>query len=93
MQADEFKVLAIDPGSASTKFAVYANERLELVRNLSQADSEMAPFLGRPILDQLEFRQSTIEAELRDAGYELAQLHAVAGRGGMIAHCPAAHTK
>ncbi len=88
MQADEFKVLAIDPGSASTKFAVYANERLELVRNLSHSDSEMAPFLGRPILDQLEFRQSTIEAELRDAGYELAQLHAVAGRGGMIRPLP-----
>jgi butyrate kinase len=84
MQAGEFRVLAINPGSASTKFAVYANERLKLVRNLSHSDSEMASFLGRPILDQLEFRQRKIEAELRDAGYELKQLHAVAGRGGMI---------
>jgi butyrate kinase len=84
MQAGEFRVLSIDPGSASTKFAVYVNERPELVRNLSHADSEMACFLGRPILDQLEYRQRQIEAELRDAGYELTQLYGVAGRGGMI---------
>jgi butyrate kinase len=84
MQAGEFSVLAIDPGSASTKIAVYTNERPELVRNLSHSDSEMGPFLGRPILDQLDFRQRKIEAELRDAGYELNHFQAVAGRGGMI---------
>jgi butyrate kinase len=84
MQADEFRILAINPGSATTKIAVYVNERPELVRNLNHSDSEMAPFLGRPILDQLEFRQAKIEAELRDAGVDLKQLHAVAGRGGMM---------
>ena len=83
MQAGEFRVLAINPGSASTKIAVYLNEQPELVRNLNHSDSEMEPFFGRPILDQLEFRQRKIEEELCAAGYELKQLQAVAGRGGM----------
>ncbi|MGB9409116.1 MAG: butyrate kinase [Terracidiphilus sp.] len=84
MQAGEWIVLAINPGSTSTKIAVYANDRVELVRNLSHSDSEMEPFRGRPILDQLEFRQSRIELELSNAGYPLEQLQAVVGRGGLM---------
>ncbi len=84
MQPGEWRVLAINPGSTSTKIAVYAQDRAELVRNLSHSDSEMEPFRGRPILDQLEFRQSRIEQELADAGYRLEQLQAVAGRGGLM---------
>ncbi len=84
MQAGEWIVLAINPGSTSTKIAVYANDRVELVRNLSHSDSEMEPFRGRPILDQLEFRQTRIERELSDAGYPLEQLQAVVGRGGLM---------
>jgi butyrate kinase len=83
MPAGEFRVLAINPGSTSTKIAVYADERLELVRNLSHSDSEMEPFRGRPILDQLEYRQAKIEEELKRDGYELRQFKAVAGRGGL----------
>jgi butyrate kinase len=88
MQAGEFRVLAINPGSASTKIAVYMNERPELLRNMNHSDSEMEAFLGRPILDQLEFRQKKIEEELGAAGYDLKQLQAVAGRGGMTRPLP-----
>jgi butyrate kinase len=84
VRAGEWKVLAINPGSTSTKIAVYANERAELVRNLDHSDSEMEPFRGRPILDQLEFRQLRVERELSDAGYSLEALQAVAGRGGLM---------
>jgi butyrate kinase len=84
MPAGEFRVLAINPGSTSTKIAIYADERPELVRNLSHSDSEMDPFRGRPILDQLEFRQSRIERELTDAGFPLERLQAVVGRGGLM---------
>jgi butyrate kinase len=84
MQAGEWRVLAINPGSTSTKIAVYANDRAELKRNLDHAESEMEQFRGRPILDQLEFRQSCIERELSDAGYRLEQFQAVVGRGGLM---------
>ena len=84
MQAGEWRVLAINPGSTSTKIAVYANDRAELKRNLDHAESEMEQFRGRPILDQLEFRQSCIERELSDAGYRLEQFQVVVGRGGLM---------
>jgi len=45
----EFRILAINPGSISTKIAVYVNERAEWIKCLSHSDEEMAPFRGRPI--------------------------------------------
>jgi len=84
LPAVEFRILAINPGATSTKIAVYANERAEVVRNLRHPDEEMEQFRGRPILDQLEFREALIEGEVKSAGYALNQLHAVAGRGGLL---------
>lgn len=66
MPAAEFKILAINPGSTSTKFAVYCDERPCLVKNLRHSDADLAPFRGRPILDQQQFRAAQIEAALRD---------------------------
>jgi butyrate kinase len=80
----EFKILAINPGSTSTKIAVYVNERAEWVRCVSHFDAEMEPFRGRTILDQLGFRRTRIEAELTGAGYALTGFDAVAGRGGLM---------
>ena len=84
MPPGEFRLLAINPGSTSTKIAVYVNERPEWVRSVNHSDSEMEPFRGRPILDQLEFRRARIEAELKSAGYALSGFDAVVGRGGLI---------
>jgi len=84
LPAAEFKILAINPGATSTKIAVYANERAEVVRNLRHSDEEMEEYRGRPILDQLEFREALIERELSGTGSTLKQLHAVAGRGGLL---------
>ena len=84
MPRGEFRVLAINPGSTSTKIAVYANELPVLVRNLCHSDEEMESFRGRPILEQLPFRQSKIEEEVRRAGFALDEFDAVAGRGGLM---------
>jgi butyrate kinase len=84
MRRDEFCILAINPGSTSTKIAVYANEKAEWVRCVSHTDEEMEPFRGRPVLDQLGFRRARMEAELTAAGYALAGFDAVAGRGGLM---------
>ena len=84
MPPAEFRVLAINPGSTSTKIAVYVNECAEWVRCLSYSDAEMEPYRGRPILGQLEFRRARIEAELTGAGYALDGFDGVAGRGGLM---------
>jgi len=84
LPAAEFKILVINPGSTSTKFALYANERAKLVKNLRHSDEEMAQFKGRPILEQQEFRSHLIESELAAAGHNVQELSAVAGRGGLL---------
>jgi len=84
MPAAEFRVLVINPGSTSTKIAVYENGRAEWVKCLQHSDQEMEPFGGRPILAQLDFRRNQIVAELAAAGYALNAFDAVAGRGGLM---------
>ena len=88
MRAGEFLILAVNPGSISTKIAVYANDRPEMVCNLSHCDQEMEAFSGQPILDQLAFRRAAIERELDKAGFSLRQFDAVAGRGGLMRNLP-----
>lgn len=80
----DFRVLVINPGSTSTKFAVYDGDTAELVRNLRHSDEEMKQFQGRPALEQLAFRTAAIKRELSSAGIELARLRAVVGRGGLM---------
>jgi butyrate kinase len=80
----DFRVLAINPGSTSTKMAVYRGDDAELVRNLRHTDEEMKQFRGLPALQQQGFRSAAIERELRGAGIALTSLNAVAGRGGLI---------
>ncbi len=84
MPAADFIVLAINPGSTSTKLAVYRNETPLLVKNLRHSDSEMLAFRGRPILEQQEFRSEQIAAALAEAGTKIEQLNAVVGRGGLL---------
>ncbi len=88
MRAGEFLILTINPGSTSTKIGVYANEKPELVRNLSHSDEEMRQFTGRRILDQLDFRLAAIERELAADNYDIRQFDAVVGRGGLMRGLP-----
>jgi butyrate kinase len=88
VQGARFRVLVINPGSATTKFAVYLCDKPQLVRNISHTDAEMAPFRGRPILDQIDFRQSTIERVLLEEGAPLNGFDAVVGRGGLTRGLP-----
>jgi len=84
----EYRILAINPGSASTKFGVFAGTKAVLVRNLRHSEEEMAPFRGRPVLDQEEFRRAAMERELVAAGEDPCGFHAVAGRGGLLGPVP-----
>jgi butyrate kinase len=88
MPPAEFTFLAINPGSTSTKIAVYINDRPALVRHIAHSDADMQPFRGRPILGQLAFRRAAIQHELHTAGYTPANFHAVVGRGGLLRPVP-----
>ena len=84
MPAAEFRILAINPGSTSTKIAVYEDDRAVLVKNLRHSDAEMERFRGHPILEQQDFRRAQIETALTQAGILMSSLSAVVGRGGLL---------
>lgn len=84
MPAAEFRVLAINPGSTSTKFALYVNDAPALVKNIRHSDAELEQFRGRSILDQQEYRTGQIGAALKEAGHNLRELSAAVGRGGLL---------
>jgi butyrate kinase len=62
-------VLAINPGTTSTKFGIFTRAGEQLSRNIHHGDDEIGQFRGRPMLDRLEYRAVKIEAALAEAGY------------------------
>ena len=77
-----YRVLAINPGSTSTKIAVYDDETPVLIRSLRHSPEELARFASVP--DQFDWRKNLVEAALEQAGIELKSVDVVIGRGGLI---------
>ena len=84
MTDESSRVLAINPGSTSTKFGVFTREGAELERTILHGDEELARFSGRPIVARLDYRAGLIESALEEAGYKTVRFAAVAGRGGLL---------
>jgi len=76
------QILTINPGSTSTKLAIYHDAQEVLVRNLSHSAEELAPF--KNIIEQYDFRRERIADFLADAGYTAGSFAAVVGRGGLL---------
>ena len=79
------KILVVNPGSTSTKMAVYEDERPVLVRTLRHSVEELMKYPR--IIDQFEFRKNLVLAELAGAGIPMA-FDAVVGRGGLLKPIP-----
>jgi butyrate kinase len=78
------RVLAINPGSTSTKFGLYSRQGAEWVRTIRHGDEELARFGGRPMVARLEYRAAMIAQVLEDLHYTSTGIAAVAGRGGLL---------
>ncbi|MBB6215124.1 butyrate kinase [Anaerosolibacter carboniphilus] len=79
-------VLVINPGSTSTKVAIFKGEENVIQKNLSHFPEELEKF--EKITDQYEYRRNIILQWMKDEGYETAQLKAVVGRGGLLKPMP-----
>ncbi len=84
-----YRVLAINPGSTSTKISVYEGERERFTQELQHSVEELAPFDGQPITSQFAFRKEAILRFLSQNGLSVEDLDAVSGRGGLLR--PMAH--
>jgi butyrate kinase len=82
----EIKILAINPGSTSTKIAVYRDSEPIFLKNIKHSPEDFVPF--HKIADQFHFRKDIILQQLYDADISLEQVHAVMGRGGLLKPIP-----
>ena len=76
------KILTINPGSTSTKIAVFEGEEQVFKKNLKHSAEEVAKFDHSS--DQKPFRTEAIKRELKEAGIDLSEMSCVVGRGGLL---------
>lgn len=79
-------ILAINPGSTSTKIAVFDLNKKIFQKNLKHATEEIEKFAK--IADQYEFRKAIILDELKLANIEISDLKVIVGRGGLVKPIP-----
>jgi len=79
------KILVINPGSTSTKIAVFEDENAIFNKTIRHSAEELAPF--SKITDQLDFRRQMILGELEKAGIP-AKFDAIVARGGLTKPVP-----
>ncbi len=82
----KYSVLAINPGSTSTKIAVFENNDEVFKTNISHPVASLAKF--NTVAEQFPLRLETIVKVLEEAHVDLTKLHAVVGRGGFIKPVP-----
>jgi len=76
------RVLAINPGATSTKYAVFEGEKVVLKKTIEHQGSELHHF--ECIFDQYHYRLDFITAGLLEANISLDSLDGVVGRGGLL---------
>ena len=81
-----YKILAINPGSTSTKVAVFENDKEVFSTTLRHSSEEIGRY--KTILDQLDFRREVILEAVKASGIALGELDAVIGRGGLLKPIP-----
>jgi butyrate kinase len=82
------RVLAVNPGSTSTKLGLYLGDAAVAEHNVRHSDAELASFAARPVLDQAELRLDAIRAVLADVLAVEDRVDAVVGRGGLLDPLP-----
>ncbi len=79
---ETYTILVINPGSTSTKIAVYEDEKLVFEKSITHSPSELSRF--PKVMDQLEYREKIILDVLKENGFSLENFNAIACRGGLI---------
>ncbi len=82
MVAAVFRTLAINPGSTSTKLAVFDEETPAFTESLAHDAAEIARCAR--IADQYEFRRAAVLGALERHQTPVQSLNAVVGRGGLL---------
>ena len=79
-------ILAINPGSTSTKVAIFKGDKNLFQKNLSHSAEEVSKFSR--VTDQYEYREKMILEWIKEIGISRDSLCAVVGRGGLLKSMP-----
>ncbi len=83
-----YRILSINPGSTSTKLAIFEGEQAVISQEIQHSAEELAPFEGQRIVAQYELRKGLIEEFLKRHQLNLEEFDAFAGRGGLLKAIP-----
>lgn len=78
MRQEAYQIIAINPGSTSTKVAVFDDETKRFSINVSHSSDELKKFAE--IVDQLDYRKETILSALKEHEVDLSKTAAFSGR-------------
>lgn len=81
-----YRVLVINPGSTSTKIAVFDDETESVRVTLRHSESELSAF--STIAGQHEYREGFVLKFLAENNIPLESLNAIVGRGGVLKPVP-----
>ena len=76
----KYKVLALNPGSTSTKIALFDGEECLFSKNVSHDAGELEKFAT--LSEQLPYRRDMILSLLKEANVSLEDVDVFVGRGG-----------
>lgn len=79
-------ILVINPGSTSTKIAIFKGKECLFEQNIHHAYDKLKTF--KCIMDQYKFRRDTIIDSLQHRGFSLDMINVVAARGGFLRPIP-----
>ena len=77
-----YKILVINPGSTSTKIAVYEDEKQILSHTFKHTAQDLAQFDS--LYDQTPMRTGLILDYLKEQNVDLKELSCIMSRGGML---------
>ena len=78
----EYLILTINPGSTSTKIALFKNKEEVFKESLNHSQAEIEAFGG--LLEQIPMRRAVVLEALEKHGYRPEDLAIVMGRGGLF---------
>ncbi|PLX16179.1 MAG: butyrate kinase [Candidatus Muiribacterium halophilum] len=76
------KILAINPGSTSTKMGIFEDDKITFEHTIRHNKDELKDF--EKAIEQKEFRSEAIKAFLNENDIKLSDFAAIAGRGAPI---------
>lgn len=81
-----YYILSINPGSTSTKIAVYEDEKLLHQENIAHSKEEIDKY--PTLIDQKPMRKERILDYLKSVNFDVKKINVVVGRGGLVRPIP-----